>query len=250
MAGTAIITGASSGFGLEMARLLDARGFDVVLVARSTGALDQLAAELTSARVVTADLGVPADREALVAAVPEAELLVNNAGFGECGPFASSDQARALQMIEVNCVALTALSGAYLPGMLERGRGKVLNVASTAAFQPGPEMAVYYATKAYVLSFTEAIAEEARGTGVTVTAFCPGAFSSGFMAVAGAEGTRLVKGRTLPSAASMANAALSALDSGSVVSVPGLTNKIGAVLPRFTPRPVLRRVVHYIQREA
>jgi short-subunit dehydrogenase len=247
--GTAIVTGASSGLGLEIATLLGKRGYDVVLIARSAAALDQLATGIPGARTLATDLSTPEGVRAVIDAVPSADLVVNNAGFGECGPFVGADKERARQMVELNCTALTSLCGAYLPGMVERGAGQILNIASTAAFQPGPEMAVYYATKAYVLSFTEALAEELRGSPVTATAFCPGAFRSSFFERAGAEGTRLVKGRKLPSSQDMAIAALKALDAGTVVAVPGFANKLGAVMPRFTPRPILRRAVHYIQRE-
>ena len=125
-----------------------------------------------------------------------------------------------------------------------------MNVASTAAFQPGPTMAVYYASKAFVLSFTEAVAEETRGSGVTLTAFCPGAFASGFQDAAHAGNTRLIKGRSLPSSAELARAGLAAMDRGDVVHVPGLSNKVTAVSSRFTPRPLMRRIVRYIQDEA
>lgn len=246
---TALVTGASSGIGREMARQLAAAGHDLVLVARSTEALEETAAPMRSATIISADLATSAGRQQVAEAVPEVGILVNNAGFGDCGPFATSDHDRALSMIEVNCAALTDLTGIYLPAMLSAGRGKILNIASIAAFQPGPTMAVYYATKAYVLSFTEAIAEEIRGSGVTATAFCPGAFSSGFQRAAHAENTRLIKGRSMPDSAQMASAALAALDRGAVVAVPGLTNKIGAASTRFTPRPVMRRIVHYIQGE-
>ena len=174
--GIALVTGASSGIGKELAVRLHGRGHTVVLVARSADALHALSAELSGSKVVVADLSRPEGIEAVTEAVDAVDLLVNNAGFGDSGPFASSDQATAREMIELNCAGLTALCGAYLPGMLERRAGQVLNIASTAAFQAGPEMAVYYATKAFVLSFSEAIAEETRGTGVSVTAFCPGAF--------------------------------------------------------------------------
>jgi len=248
--GTALVTGASSGIGKEMARLLDDAGHSLVLVARSTAALDELAGSLRDAKVITADLGTADGPAAVADAVDEVDILVNNAGFGECGDFARSDQVSALEMIAVNCSALTALTGSFLPGMLERGSGKVLNIASTAAFQPGPSMAVYYASKAYVLSFSEAVAEEVRGSGVSVTAFCPGAFASGFQEVAKAGNTRLVKGRSLPSAATIAGQAIAAMNRGDVVRVPGLMNKIGASSIRFTPRPISRRIVHYIQAEA
>jgi uncharacterized protein len=244
---TAIVTGASSGAGKEIAKLLGARDHHVALVARTRSALDEVAASIPEADVVVADLGSPEGVSNVTGAVPEADILVNNAGFGECGQFTELSPAVAAEMIQVNCTALTLLCRAYAPGMLARHSGHILNIASTAAFQPGPTMAVYYASKAYVLSFTEALAEEFRGSGVTATAFCPGAFQSGFQAVAKAENTRLVKGRKLPSAAVVADAALRAMDRGVVVSVPGLTNKIGASMVRFSPRPVTRRVVHYVQ---
>jgi uncharacterized protein len=246
---TAIVTGASSGLGLELSRALAAKGYELTLVARSADALEALASELGGARVVAADLARRRGVDAVVEAVAAADLLVNNAGFGEVGPFADADGRRSADMVRVNCEALVSLCAAYLPGMLERGSGQILNVASTAAFQPGPEMAVYYASKAFVLSFTEAIAEELRGTGVSATAFCPGAFASGFQEQAGLKNSRLVRGRNLPTSAAMAAEALKALERRDVVAVPGAVNKLGAFLPRITPRPVLRRAVQFIQQE-
>jgi len=247
---TALITGASSGLGAALAARLDRRFDEVVVVARSAAGLEALCATMTHGRAVVADLATEAGVAAVLAAVDRVDLLVNNAGFGAAGPTAEADPVALHQMVALNCGALTDLTRAILPQMLERGEGQILNVASTAAFQAGPFMSVYYATKAYVLSFTEAVAEEVRGTGVTVTAFCPGAFHSGFQEVAAVEETRLVKGRKLPDAAQMADAALLALERHHVVAVPGLMNKLGAFGPRLTPRPVLRRMVRYIQSPA
>jgi len=174
-------------------------------------------------------------------------VLVNNAGVGDFGPFAEADPDRTLAMIQLNITSLTALTRAYLPGMLERGSGRIMNVASTASFQPGPLMAVYYATKSYVLSFTEAIAEETRGSGVTVTALCPGPTASGFQAAADMELSPLVANRKLPSAAEVAAYGVKAMNAGDVVSVPGLLNKIMAGTVRLTPRPIMRRMVHKLQ---
>ena len=243
---TALITGASSGIGLEIARIL-ARDHDVVLAARSVDKLEALAAELGRARVVAVDLSDPSGSRKLVAEVPAVDVLVNNAGFADWGPFADAPEAKLDEMIELNVGALTRLTRAYLPGMIERGRGRVLNVASTAAFQPGPLMAVYYATKAYVLSLSEALAEETRGTAVTVTALCPGPTASGFQARAAMEESRLVKGRKLPSAASVAAYGVHAMNRGDVVAVPGAMNKVMAASVRVSPRPVIRRLVHRIQ---
>ena len=175
---TALVTGASGGIGLEIARVL-APDHDLVLVARSAAKLDALATELGGARVMAADLAELGGVAKIAAEVPDVDVLVNNAGVGDFGPFAEVDLDKTLRMIQLNITSLTALARHYLPGMLERGHGRVMNVASTASFQPGPLMAVYYATKAYVLSFTEAVAEETRGTGITVTALCPGSHRVG-----------------------------------------------------------------------
>src|SRR5258705_3268888 len=179
---TALITGASSGIGLEIARILS-RDHELVLAARSADALHELATEIgPNARVVVADLSEAGGAAKLAAEVPDVDVLVNCAGFGDFGDFATAAPERLDQMIELNVGSLTRLSRAYLPGMLQRGSGRIMNVASTAAFQPGPLMAVYYATKAYVLSLSEALAEETRGTGVPITALCPGPPASGVQA--------------------------------------------------------------------
>jgi uncharacterized protein len=245
---TALITGASSGIGLEIARIL-AADHDVVLAARSVDKLETLAAELGSARVVAVDLADPSGARKLVSEVPDVDVLVNNAGLADWGLFADAPEAKLDEIIEVNVGALTRLTRAYLPGMLARRAGRVMNVASTAAFQPGPLMAVYYATKAYVLSFSEALSEETRGTGVTVTALCPGPTASGFQARAGMEESRLVKGRTLPTAAKIAAYGVKAMQRGDPVAVPGVGNKMLAASVRFSPRPIVRRLVHWTQAE-
>jgi uncharacterized protein len=253
---TALITGASSGIGLEMARICAAERRDVVLVARSARNLAELAAALerehdVRAYVIAADLASSEGIERIVSRVAELrltiELLVNNAGFGVYGPFVQTSLEAELQMIHVNVIALTHLTKRLLPPMLARRSGRILNVASTAAFLPGPLMAVYYATKAYVLSLSEALAEETRGTGVTVTALCPGPTASGFQARAEMEDSRLVKGRKLPTAAEVAAYGVKAMNRGEVVAVPGFMNKAMAASVRFSPRPVIRRVVHRMQ---
>jgi len=202
---TALVTGASSGIGLELARLFAAGGYGLVLVARSGGKLEELANELRNrhgvdVRVMAIDLARPESSEELVRELEQAgvavDVLVNNAGFATFGPFAETHLRAELEELQLNVVTLTHLTKKLLPGMLARRRGGVLNVASTAAFQPGPLMAVYYASKAYVLSFTEALAEELRGTGVTISALCPGPTVTGFQKRAAMEDSGLFRGRS------------------------------------------------------
>lgn len=252
---TALVTGASSGIGWALAELLAEAGYDLVLVARQERRLEDLAASLEQrwqarSLVVVADLSRP-ESPRLVADRVQAEglrveVLVNNAGFGGLGPFAAQDLDRALSMIQVNVTSLTALTRLFLPGMLERRCGRILNVSSTASFQPGPLMAVYYATKAYVESFTEALAEELTGTGVTVTSLAPGPTETGFQAAAGAESAPLFRG-SMPGAMSVARAGFDAMMRGRRLVVPGLRNKILAQVYRFVPRRVLTAVVRRMQ---
>src|SRR6266446_5779728 len=203
---TALITGASSGIGLELARLFARDGHDLVLVARGAAKLEQLAAELRGqhnvvVRPLAKDLSQPAAPQEVVAELQAASVnvtvLVNNAGFGSYGFFHETDLANDLQMIQVNVTALTALTKLFLKDMTLARRGRILNVASTAAFQPGPLMAVYYATKAYVLSFSEGIANELKGSGVTVTCLCPGPTTTGFEERANLRQSRLFRGPVL-----------------------------------------------------
>jgi hypothetical protein len=248
---TALITGASSGIGRDLARLFAADGYTVVLVARRGDALQALAAELTAqyrvqAIAIDADLARPeapaqiADR--LQRPETAIDVVVNNAGFAMQGPVAGLPLDRQLDMIQVNVVALTALTRLFLPAMLQRNRGGVLNVASTAAFQPGPLMAVYYATKAYVESFTEALAEEVRGTALRVSCLCPGPTVTGFAEAAGATRSNLFKRKTMTSV-EVARIGYDGWKNGEVVVVPGLNNKLGTILVRFAPRARVRRAV-------
>ena len=248
---TVLITGASSGIGLELARCFAADGARLVLVARNTAALETLAAELRrkfsiEARVLTADLAQPGCAQKifneLQAAGVTVDVLVNNAGFGTHGDFAETSQARQSEMVQVNVVALQELTGLFLPGMMARRRGGVLNVASTAAFQPGPRMAVYYATKAFVVSFTEAIAEETRGTGVTVTALCPGPTRTNFGNVANFRGSDGVL-RAAMTAAAVASEGHAAFRNGRVLFINGWQNFIPMFLLRFFPHLIVRKVV-------
>jgi short-subunit dehydrogenase len=247
---TVLITGASSGIGRELARLFASDGADLVLIARSEGRLRELADELAAkygavAQVVPADLSRAASpgeiAQALTQRHIEVDVLVNNAGFGAHGPIAKIGIERQLEMIEVNVAALTRLTAMLLPGMLERRRGAILNVASTAAFQPGPYQAVYCATKAYVLSFTEALAEEVRGSGVRVSCLAPGATDTGFAAQAGTLGTRLFR-RGVMDADRVARAGHDGMRRGRTLVIPGLRNQIRAFSVRLAPRTLTTRV--------
>jgi len=256
---TALITGASSGIGFEFAHLFARDGNDLVLVARTEDKLRDLASRLESqfgiaATVIATDLAKPnAAQEILVTLqVHEIEIdaLVNNAGFGLGGPFVETDLVRELEMIQVNVVALTTLTKLLLPAMVSRRSGRILNVASTAAFQPGPLMAVYYATKAYVLSFSEAIADELRGTGVTVTALCPGPTETGFAAVASLESTRLFNITKPMTSRDVARVGYEAMKSGKRVVIPGMRNKLLTQSIRVTPRRMVTTIVRKLQERA
>jgi len=247
---TVLVTGASSGIGLELARCFAADGSRLVLVARKGNVLEALAAELRKthkiqAQVITADLAHPESPARLLAHLLSAglkvDVLVNNAGFGAQGKFAELPLARQLEMLQVNITSLTHLTGLLLPGMIERRRGGVLNVASTAAFQPGPGMAVYYATKAYVLSFSEALAEELTGTGVTVTAVCPGPTATNFGAAANMRTLGLVK-KVSMSAETVARQGHRAYRDGKAVVINGFRNAFPAFLVRLSPRAAVRKI--------
>jgi uncharacterized protein len=251
----ALITGASSGIGLDIARDLAAKGFDLILSARSRDALDRIAAELSSAHTIDArvfpfDLArADASRElfdAITANGLVVDILVNNAGFAMYGPFADGDTQTGLDLLQVNVVALTHLTRLFLPGMLQRRCGRILNVASTAAFQPGPLMAVYYASKAYVLHFSEAIAEEVRGTGVTVTALCPGATRTGFQKRGGLDDSALFQGRVAESA-DVARQGVDAMLRGQTLVIPGLRNQVLITLERFSPRWLIPKIIRRMQ---
>lgn len=248
----ALVTGASSGIGYELARVLAREGHDVALVARSADQLRDIAADLETdfgirAVVTPEDLADPESPDRLYARLQEAEfpveVLVNNAGFGTMGRFWRSDTGSQVDMVQVNVAAVTHLTRLFVAPMVERGSGRILNVASTAAFQPGPYMSVYFATKAYVLSFSEALAEELRGTGVTVTALCPGPTATGFQKRARMErsavGGRLVTG----DAAAVARAGYEGMRRGRRLVLPGWHNRVGAFLPRLFPRAVATRIV-------
>ncbi len=253
---TVLITGASSGLGTELAKLFAKDKHDIVLVARSENKLKTLANELQQSfgitvTVIAKDLSIATELDALYneinAANIKIDFLVNNAGFGDYGLFAESDWHKQQEMINVNIIALTKLTHLFLPEMLKRKFGKILNVASTAAFQPGPTMSIYYATKSFVLHFSEAISNELEGTGITVTTLCPGAFESGFQATAALEESRLVKGKKLPTSKDIATFGYRHFLKGSRVCIPGFMNNIMASSIRFTPRGLVLKIVRYMQ---
>ncbi len=239
----AIVTGASGGLGLEFAKLLAADGHDLVLVARSAAKLETIADQLRSqhgvgVEVIAADLGLPDAAARLFERVPACDILVNNAGFANRGRFDSIPFERVREELLLDVVTLTELTRLYLPGMRERGAGRVLNVASTAGFLPGPFMAVYYAAKAYVISFSEAIAEELRGSGVSVTTLAPGATATGFAERADVQQSLLFRLPTADAAA-VARAGYRGMMSGKDLVIPGFSNAALAILTRLTPRRLL-----------
>jgi short-subunit dehydrogenase len=256
VAETALITGASGGIGEALARLIAAGGANVVLLARSADRLAALADELSgrariTSTVIAQDLAAPDAADAIVRQLAEkqitVDILVNNAGFGTYGFFAATSADEDARLLQVNVVALTMLTKKLLPGMIERRRGRVLNVASTAAFQPGPLMAVYYASKAYVLSLSEALSNETSGTGVTVTCLCPGPTETRFQDRARMRQSRLFSVLRPANAADVAQAGYDGMMAGDAIVIPGLGNKIGAQVMRVMPRALVRRLIRTIQ---
>jgi short-subunit dehydrogenase len=248
---TALITGASFGIGEELARLFASHGHDLVLVARSADKLQSLSGELVKAhciqaRVLTADLADPAAPprifETLRQQGVDIDVLVNNAGFGARGAYAEIDYDVEARMIQVNVAALAHLTRLFLPGMLARRSGKILNVASTAAYVPGPFMAVYYASKAFVLSFSEALAEETQDSGVTVTTLIPGATKTNFAATAGNENSPVFRSGRVMRAADVARVGFDGLMAGKRAAIAGASNKLTVLSTRLAPRTMLAKI--------
>ncbi|MBU6298026.1 MAG: SDR family oxidoreductase [Alphaproteobacteria bacterium] len=250
---TALVTGASGGIGLELARCFAKDGYDLILVARSADKLQVAADDLgkryrVQVAVAACDLGAVGAGAALAERLGDrpVDVLVNNAGYGDAGSFAATDLKAQLGMIDLNIRALVELTHVYWPRMLKNGYGGVLNVASTAAFQPGPFMAIYYASKAFVLSFSEALWEEARGTGVYVSCLCPGATESDFHVRAGTDKVRLLRMGQM-SAAKVARLGHRAFKANRRVKIAGLRNAFMAWSVPFSPRPLVLRLVRYLQ---
>ena len=247
---TALITGATSGIGYELTRLFSQNGFDLVIVARNMAGLDRVSGEVQRSAnctvvVIPKDLSQPTAAEEIYRELQsrgiEVDVLVNNAGFNVYGPFWETSAQKELQMMQVHMLTLTHLTKLFLPGMLERKFGNVLNLASTASFTPGAGDAVYCATKAYVLSFSEAIAKELKGTGVTVTALCPGPTKTEFAERAKMADTKIFQG-SLSSAAEVARTGYRALMQGRTSVVVGLNNKLMIFSLRFSPRNLVTKI--------
>jgi uncharacterized protein len=253
---TALITGASSGIGLELAKVHAAKGDNLVLVARNQAKLDELKKELEKAHSIKVFI-IAKDLSQSNAALDvynevkqqniQIDYLINNAGFGNFGMFVNNEWIKEEQMINLNITTLTHFSHLFLKDMVARKSGRIMNVASTAAFQSGPTMAVYYATKAYVLSFSEAIDNEVREHGVSVTALCPGATASGFQDAAAMQESKLVKGKKLPTSKEVAEYGYKAMMKGKTVAIHGTMNWILANSVRFMPRSIVVKVTRKIQ---
>jgi short-subunit dehydrogenase len=243
----ALVTGASGGIGAELARELARHGHDLVLAARSVAPMEALAVELrergAAATVIAADLSKPGAAASLADEIARSglaiDVLVNNAGLGAAGRFDRGDPARIGEILQVNIVALTELTRLLLPGMIARGRGRVMLVASVAGFQPGPRMAAYFASKAYVLSLGEALAYELRGTGVSVTVLCPGATATNFFTVAGADNSVMARRlRRMMRAEDVARLGYFGLARGRRVVITGAMNRLLALAGRYVPHRI------------
>jgi len=255
---TALVTGASSGIGYELAKLFARDGYGLVLVARDRQRLVRTADEFNRSfgidvRIIAKDLSSPTAAEEILKELQQSsvriDVLVNNAGYGVYGPFAETDSAEELGMIQTNLVSLTQLTKELLTPMVKRGSGKILNVASTAAFQPGPLMAVYYASKAYLLSFSEALANELQGSGVTVTVLCPGPTVTEFQKRARMERSKHFSWAGPLNADRVARIGYRGMMKGKTVVIPGLINKLLAFSVRFSPRKMVTWIVRRMQEE-
>ncbi|HEX3422304.1 MAG TPA: SDR family oxidoreductase [Sphingomicrobium sp.] len=246
----ALVTGASAGLGVEFARQLSKRGYSLVLAARRKDRLDELASELGNSRAVAIDLSRPTAADNLMADLEDngetVDLLVNNAGFGLIGYFAELDPRRERQMIDLNVGTLADLCRAVAPAMIERKSGGIINVASTAAFQPGPKMALYFATKAFVLSLSEALHEELKPHGVKVSCLCPGPTRTEFGDVAGFAGNGLFD-RVVMTASEVVETGLRGFEANRAVVISGWMNRLIATSTRFAPRFVVRKIAGAIR---
>ena len=253
---TALITGASSGIGYELAKLFARDGYSLVLVARDRQRLIRIADEFNrsfgiDAKIIAKDLSNPTAAEEIIKELQQSsvqiDVLVNNAGYGVYGLFTETDRDDELRMMQVNMVSLTDLTKRLLPYMIQKKAGRIMNVASAGGFVPGPFFAVYYASKAFVLSFSEALAEELRGTGVTVTALCPGATETGFQKRANVEDTILYSPWKMMDAGTVARIGYRGMMKGKPVVITGWLNKLMIFSTRFGPRRYVARLTRFIQ---
>ncbi|MFA5403496.1 MAG: SDR family oxidoreductase [Ignavibacteria bacterium] len=249
---TTLITGASSGIGLELAKIFASKGTNLIIVSRNVIELSKLKSELVEkykvyVEEIVKDLSIPGAAQQVFDEVNsldfDVDYLINNAGFGDYGLFYKSNWEKQEKMINLNMLALTQLTRLFLPGMIKKKSGKIMNVASTAAFQPGPLMSVYYASKAYVLFFSEAIANELEGTGVTVTALCPGPTKSGFQKAANVEHSKMLDGKSIPTAKKVAEYGYKAMMKGKRVAIQGFVNKELAFFSRRAPKKFILNTV-------
>lgn len=252
---TALITGASGGIGEELAKIHARNGHDLILAARSGDRLNAIKNELEKAfsirvEVIAIDLSEPGAAHRLFESAGgmnlEVDFLINNAGFGTFGMFAEADIVKTEEMMRLNMESLTTLTRLVLPGMIARKSGRIMNIASTAAFQPGPLMAVYFASKAYVLRFSEAIANELQGSGVRITVYCPAATQTGFQLAAKMEDSRLVKNRKLDSAENVAQDAYKAMMYGKTVAIYGWINALLARSTGLFPSAMVARIARWM----
>jgi short-subunit dehydrogenase len=253
---TAMVTGASSGIGKEMAIELAKKGINLVIVARNESALNELKLEIESKFAVKVwplalDLSLPENTERLLNFTKtnkiDIDYLINNAGFGDFGFFHESRWEKQEQMINLNILALTRLTHFYLNEMLNRQKGRILNVASVASFQPGPLMSVYYATKAFVLHFSEALNNEVKDSGITVTALCPGPTESGFQKAAALENSKLFNRFKMQDSHSVAVHGIKAMMKGKAIAIPGIGNYLMATLASFFPRSFVVKMIRFVQ---
>jgi short-subunit dehydrogenase len=255
---TVLITGSANGIGYQLARIFAHENYNLVLVDRVDEKLTKIAVDFqkefgVSVKPIIKDLSISISPEEIFTELQEAgikvDILVNNAGFGNHGLFNETDLSTELEMLQVNLVCLTHLTKLFLKEMVKQGSGKILNVSSAAAFQPGPLMAVYFATKAYILSFSEAIANELEGTGVTVTVLCPGSTVSAFHERTGMADSKMLKGKKMMDAETVAQIGYDALIEGKTIVIPGFANKLMAKCVRFIPRKIVTKIVRSMQED-
>jgi short-subunit dehydrogenase len=256
--GTVLITGAANGIGYQFARIFAHEKYNLVLVDRESEKLTKIAVDFqkefgVSVKPIIKDLSISTSPEEIFTELQQAgikvDILVNNAGFGTHGLFHETNLKTELEMLQVNLVCLTHLTKLFLKQMVTQGYGKILNVSSAAAFQPGPLMAVYFATKAYILSFSEAIANELENTGVTVTVLCPGSTASAFHERTGMADSKMLKGKNMMTAETVAQVGYDALMQGKTIVIPGFMNKLMTKCVRFIPRKIVTKIVRSMQEE-